>query len=230
MIAWASHTFQPIDTTTPQGYTFVYLPSPYHMPHSEVQKRLCILGIAQARVLDIHFPTKGVVGLLIHNSFQTTLESALAKGGIKLIDFDPLSPSVILDPKLDSLTATEKIKQAQDIHQCRILCTCLQIPQAYLGNAIIHYFSSDNYSSQNKLPLTMLAEYQKHRPAPIRRRRELTLEEASATFGTSAPTPKSNDGNNKQNSGEDITMDESSSVQSTTTTTNIITDTPIVKQ
>ncbi|KAG2217957.1 hypothetical protein INT45_001391 [Circinella minor] len=61
----AGHTFQLIDPSTPQGYTFVYLPSPYRMPHSKVRKRLRILGIAQARVLDIHFPTKGIVCLLI---------------------------------------------------------------------------------------------------------------------------------------------------------------------
>ena len=219
MIAWAGRSFQPIDPSTPIGYNFVYLSSPYRMPHSEVRKRLRILGVAQARVLDIHFPTKGVVGLLIHNSFQTKLESALAKGGIKLVDFDPLSPSVIMDPKLDSLTTTEKIKQAQDIHQRRIFRTCLQIPHAYLGHAIIRYFSSDDYSGQHQLPPTMLAEYQKHRPAPIRRRRELTPAEVAATFLTSTPPTKNNDTNNNHKGDDDIDMDVSSSTKSDTTTT-----------
>ena len=212
MVAWAGRTFRPIDPSIPQGYTFVYLPSPYCMPHSEVRKRLRILGVAQARVLDIHFPTKGIVGLLIHNSFKTDLVTALTKGGIKLVDFDPLSPNIIMDPRLDSLTETEKIKQAQDIHQRRIFRTCLQIPQAYLGNAIIRYFSSDDYSGPNKLPLAMMTEYQQHRPSPIqRRRRELTPAEAAATFSTSAPPSKTN---NKE--GEDIDMADSSSKKSDT--------------
>ena len=117
MVAWAGRTFQPIDPSTPQGYTYVYLPSPYRMPHSEVRKRLRLLGVTQACVLDITFLTKGIVGFLIHNSFKEDMASTLNKGGIKLVDFDPLSPTVIMDPKLDSLTETEKTKQAKDIHQ-----------------------------------------------------------------------------------------------------------------
>ena len=97
------------------------------MSYSEVRNRLRILGVAQAQVLDIHFLINGIVGLLIHNSFKTDLVTALTKGGIKLMDFDSLSPNVIMDPRLDSLIETEKIKQAQDIHQRHIFRTCLQI-------------------------------------------------------------------------------------------------------
>ena len=219
MIAWAGHSFQPIDPSTPLGYNFVYLSSPYRMPHSEVRKRLRILGVAQARVLDIYFPTKGVVGLLIHNSFKNDLESALAKGGIKLVDFDPLSPMVIMDPKLDTLTKMEKQQQAADIHQRHIFRTCLQIPHAYLGNAIIRYFSSDDYSGPNKLPRTMLAEYQKHRPALIRRRQEITPEEAATAFGAVPTTESNNDTNKKQKEDEDINMDEKSPSPSSSSTT-----------
>ena len=45
MKAWAGHGFQPVDQTSIQGYTFVYLNSPHRMPHSEVRKRLWIIGI-----------------------------------------------------------------------------------------------------------------------------------------------------------------------------------------
>ncbi|KAG2212137.1 hypothetical protein INT45_010987 [Circinella minor] len=174
MVAWAGHSFQPIDPSIPIRYNFVYLSSPY-LP-SEVRKRLRILVVAQARVLDIHFPTKGVVGLLIPNSFQTKLESAFAKGGIKLI------------------------------------------PQAYLGHVIIHYFSSDDYSGQHKLTPTMLAEYQKHRPTPIRQRRELTPTEVAVTFLTSTPPTKNNATNNNNKGDDDIDMDVSSSTKSDTPT------------
>ncbi|KAI8136433.1 hypothetical protein BJV82DRAFT_492324, partial [Fennellomyces sp. T-0311] len=69
----AGRGFQPVDQNAIQGYTFVYLNSPHRMPHSEVRNCLRILGIAQNRILDIHFPTKGYVGLLIHRSFEDEL-------------------------------------------------------------------------------------------------------------------------------------------------------------
>lgn len=106
---------------------------------------------------------------MIHRSFEQELVDSLKKGGISVVDFNPLTSSIIMDPKHATMTTTEKETMAKDIHQRRILRTCLQMPQAYLSFAVMRYFSSDHYEGSHKIPLSMLVEYQKHRPVPIRR-------------------------------------------------------------
>ncbi|KAI8146051.1 hypothetical protein BJV82DRAFT_534313, partial [Fennellomyces sp. T-0311] len=188
MVAWAGRGFQPVNSTAIQGYTFVYLNSPHRMPHSEVRKRLRILGIAQARIIDVHFPTTGVVGLLIHRSYEQELTELLKKGGISTTNFNPLAATVIQDPKLETITEPEKIHKATTIHQTRILRTCLNMPHAYLGHAILRYFSDDSYEGVHKVGRDLFAEFVQQRPPPARRQRQLTTAEAAAAFNGSPPS------------------------------------------
>ncbi|CDH61347.1 hypothetical protein RO3G_14949 [Lichtheimia corymbifera JMRC:FSU:9682] len=192
MVAWASRGFQASSGET--GYTFVYLKSPHRMPHSEVRKRLRVLGVSQARILDVHFPTTGIVGLLIHRSYETELSECLQKHGITTTTYNPLAIDTIKDPKHETLSDGDKQQMARDIHQRRILRTCLFMPQAHVGLSILRYFSSSEYTGPHSIPKDMVKAFEAHRPAPKRQRqqRELTPEVAALAFGK-PPTAPSTD-------------------------------------
>ncbi|KAI9003058.1 hypothetical protein CLU79DRAFT_892656 [Phycomyces nitens] len=66
----------------PTGYKYVYIPRSRRLTHREVRQSLKTLGVESSRLLDITFPARGVVGILVHSN-----------------DFDPLDPSHIADPK-----------------------------------------------------------------------------------------------------------------------------------
>ncbi|KAI7846959.1 hypothetical protein BDC45DRAFT_576386 [Circinella umbellata] len=140
-IAWAKRSFQ--DHNGPNGYSFVYLKSNHRTKHSEVRKKLRILKVEQARVIDIQFPCKGIIGLLVHASYAPELIALLEKVNLLIIkNFDPTSSNIINYPTLQDLDPQEKNKQATQIYQKRMLRMCLNLPKAALGLAILRYFSA----------------------------------------------------------------------------------------
>ena len=162
-IEWATRGFQ--EATGPEGYDFVYLKSQHRTTHSEVRRRLRILGAAHARVLDIQFPTRGVIGLLVHATYKPTLVELFHKVNINPIaNFDPTAASVISDPKLSALSDAAKIKHATEVYQKRMLRTCLYMPQRHLGLAVLNHFhlvSGPHHVDQQQLTL-----FNTKRPAP----------------------------------------------------------------
>ncbi|ORY99164.1 hypothetical protein BCR43DRAFT_503895 [Syncephalastrum racemosum] len=57
----------------PQGYSFVYLHRSHRLSHSEVRKAMRDLDADQSRIIDVHFPVKGVVGCKVGvSTFQAT--------------------------------------------------------------------------------------------------------------------------------------------------------------
>ncbi|KAI8068406.1 hypothetical protein BC940DRAFT_228671, partial [Gongronella butleri] len=107
-LEWAARGFQPIDESFESGFTILYFKSPSGARHNQVRDRLRILGIAQSRVLDIHFPTRGVVGFLVHREYAKALIATFAEKKITPIAFDPCDASVIVDPKYDTTTPSDR--------------------------------------------------------------------------------------------------------------------------
>lgn len=219
MMAWATRGFQEQSGET--GYTFVYLRSPHRMPHSEVRKRLRVLGVSQARILDIHFPSKGTVGLLIHRSYEAELHECLKKHDITCKDYNPIDSSALDDPKHANLSQIDKEQLARDIHQRRIMRTCLFMPQKHVGMSILRYFSSKSYKGPHAVPEKMLNAFEKQNPTPkpTRPQRELTPEMAALAFGT---TTQQYDGGNDttidDNNNMDLDSQQSNSNNSTSNT------------
>ncbi|KAI7851867.1 hypothetical protein BDC45DRAFT_571745 [Circinella umbellata] len=108
MLNWAQRILQPATENT--GYTVVYMPSPRRTLHSEIRRALRLLNVAQERVIDIHFPAHGVVGLLIHSSYEKELRELLIQAKLKpKDDFDPTVAITVGDPTLLSkLSETER--------------------------------------------------------------------------------------------------------------------------
>jgi hypothetical protein len=140
MIEWAVRSLQA--PSGPQGYDFIYLATPKRTPPSQIRKIFTIFGVNTKRIIDIHTPTRGITGLLIHNSFKDELITALAKKNLHPVTFNPLDASVIADPLYIDDSETEKITKATEIHHQRIGKICKNIKNKHLGNAIINYFHS----------------------------------------------------------------------------------------
>ncbi|KAI9365887.1 hypothetical protein BD770DRAFT_294893, partial [Pilaira anomala] len=68
----------------------IHLNLKYRDKASAVRTKLRALGIDNGRILDLHFPTRGVVSILIHSDYLPTLTSILEKHELNpLTDFNP---------------------------------------------------------------------------------------------------------------------------------------------
>ncbi|KAG1480101.1 hypothetical protein G6F46_014541 [Rhizopus delemar] len=64
------------------------------MSRRDVRSRLAVLGIDPYRILDITFPARSIVGLLVHAQYNDTLTAKLTKAKIPIHqDFEPRDPA-----------------------------------------------------------------------------------------------------------------------------------------
>jgi hypothetical protein len=138
MIDWAVRSLQ--TPLGPKGYDFIYLATPRRTSPGQLRKIFTIFGVNTKRIIDIHAPTRGIVGLLIHQSFKEELIDTLAKKNITPIEFNPLAASIIADPLYANDTDDVKSAKATDIHHQRIAKICKRMKNKFLGNAIITHF------------------------------------------------------------------------------------------
>jgi hypothetical protein len=119
-VAAAARAFQP--STGPQGYEFIYIPRTRRLNRSEVRSRLRSVGVDTARVLDILYPARDVLGLLVHAQYLPLIRETLLKQKIQPLEsFDPLDAKHIADPKHASLTTEDRRRLAVDLHRERLL-------------------------------------------------------------------------------------------------------------
>ena len=172
MLNWAQRILQPATENT--GYTVVYMPSPRRTLHSEIRRALRLLNVAQERVIDIHFPAHGVVGLLIHSSYEKELRELLIQAKLKpKDDFDPTAAITIGDPTLLSkLSETERATEAKKLYQERMLTMCLRMPKKHLGVAIMRHFSSLPTENKHHIGMEYLSKFQEKNPKPTYTRRQ----------------------------------------------------------
>ncbi|KAG1487979.1 hypothetical protein G6F53_013655 [Rhizopus delemar] len=56
-----------------QGFQYVYLPTKARVPIGQIRTRLRKLDIQNTRILDIHYPDRNIVALLVHNDYVDEL-------------------------------------------------------------------------------------------------------------------------------------------------------------
>ena len=125
--AQAVRAFQP--PAGPSTYDLVYLPCRRHLRYGEVRKQLSALKIQQSRILDIQFPARGTIGLLVHYDFKEELVKKLGEVGILTKKFDPLDSSTIADPNYANKSAAERASIARDLHEKRMIVACQRMPR-----------------------------------------------------------------------------------------------------
>ncbi|PHZ10064.1 uncharacterized protein RHIMIDRAFT_240173 [Rhizopus microsporus ATCC 52813] len=82
-----------------QSFKYLYVPVQRRIPISQLRSRLRRLHINSSRILDIHYPDRHFVALLIRNDYESELRSQLNKLTITVCDeYDPLDPANLRDP------------------------------------------------------------------------------------------------------------------------------------
>ncbi|KAI9477918.1 MAG: hypothetical protein EXX96DRAFT_459652, partial [Benjaminiella poitrasii] len=120
-VASAARQFTAAPEDSDPGFQYLYLPSRHKETLPRLRAKLAVLKINNWRVLDIHFPARHVVALLVHNDYASDLRALFAAAGITpLSDFDPLDPKHLDDPRLVSLTTDELVQKALSVHQGRL--------------------------------------------------------------------------------------------------------------
>ncbi|KAL0081997.1 hypothetical protein J3Q64DRAFT_1865600 [Phycomyces blakesleeanus] len=143
--------------TGPSAYEFVYLPAKRYIKYQEMRKILSSFKIPTSRILDIQFPARGTVALLINRESRKELITLLGKAKVTpLYNFDPTTTNVIADPKLKEESIEVRARKAQALFDARLVKVCLRMP-TYLGHSIIQYFSSPK--AVVKISQTTVSDY-----------------------------------------------------------------------
>lgn len=149
-MAAAARAFQAIHG--PQGYEYIYITRNRRMDRPDVRRRLRRVGIETYRVMDIAFPTKNVIGILVHVQYKTSVLEILAKAKIDLVaDFDPTDPKHIFDPKHDSLSASDRVQLALSIHHTRCI-RALKYMRSQVATAVARTFLEAGWITESDVP------------------------------------------------------------------------------
>lgn len=104
----------------PKDYEYMYMHLSRRVSRPEVRRHLVTIGLETSRVLDVSFPARSVVGLLVHAQYVPTVKAALAKAKVTLLaDFDPLCPKNLGDPQYSGLNDAAKTQELHYIHNQR---------------------------------------------------------------------------------------------------------------
>lgn len=179
MIAWAARKFTNTHAETESDnqehvrprarYDIVYLKSPQRTSHGKARRTLAILKIPQARIIDVHFPIRGTIGLLIHAEFKTELLDLLRQAKVNPVDFNPTAAATIVNPEYADYTGEQRVAKAQELYSNRMLRACARMPKAYLGAAIIRHFASLPEEDPHHLDAVVVKQFEIMRPRPTRR-------------------------------------------------------------
>jgi cell division septum initiation protein DivIVA len=149
-IAAAARAFQP--NTGPQGYEFVYIQRHRRMDRSDIRRRLRHIGLDTSRIMDITFPSRNTLGLLIHIQYKTDMYALLSASKITPLDaFDPLDPKHIADPKHDALSTSDRVILAAQLHRERLV-RGLKFMRPHVAPAVARSYAAIGWIEDSDIP------------------------------------------------------------------------------
>ncbi|KAG0162585.1 hypothetical protein DFQ29_003891, partial [Apophysomyces sp. BC1021] len=117
--------------------------------------------IPQSRVIDVQFPAKGTVALLVHSEFYQEITESLESHGISAKkEFNPFAANIIGDQQHANKTIAEREQLARSIFAERQVRTCLRLPP-HLGHSIMRFFTTTTSSLQ--VPASTFTHYMEKR-------------------------------------------------------------------
>ncbi|EIE82011.1 hypothetical protein G6F55_011139 [Rhizopus delemar] len=123
-----------------QGFQYIYLPTKARVPFGQLRSRLRRLEINNSRILDINYPARNVVALLVHNDYAPELKEHLKKFRIQVKeDFDPCDGSILKDPKYENSSNEERDNMAY-MHHCNRMERALTYIRPPVKFAVARYF------------------------------------------------------------------------------------------
>ncbi|KAI9260774.1 hypothetical protein BDA99DRAFT_513175, partial [Phascolomyces articulosus] len=92
-----------------QRFQYVHIPFGKRLPHSEIRQYLRSLTINPNRIIDISYPARNVLSLLIHTKYLLSVSLLLRKvNTLLLYEFNPTDPIYLRDPTYISLPKQKK--------------------------------------------------------------------------------------------------------------------------
>ncbi|KAI8975792.1 hypothetical protein BDF20DRAFT_880784 [Mycotypha africana] len=128
----AVRLFQPASSNP--GYQYIHLPCRVRHKLKELRAKLAAIHINPSRILDIQYPAKQTVSLLVHNDYAPIVKQRLTKAKVPILaDFDPLSGTILHNTELAALPEAEKQAKAREFHTLRCLRALdfIRTPVAY---------------------------------------------------------------------------------------------------
>ena len=123
-------------------FSIVYLPTKTRVPIDQIRTRLRKPDIINNRILNIRYPGRNIVALLVHNDYMSELRKQLGLFKVTLkYDFDPCDPKVLWDPKYTDLSPEERANFALMHHSDRMACALSYI-RALVKYAVARFFYS----------------------------------------------------------------------------------------
>ncbi|KAI8368167.1 uncharacterized protein BYT42DRAFT_469859, partial [Radiomyces spectabilis] len=163
--AAAARAFQPNDG--PTGYKYLYVPRSRRLTRQEVRSRLRRLGIDPYRVLDIIFPARSVIGLLVHVQYYEFAMAQIVNSKIQpLTDFDPLAITIIGDPEIKQMPIPDQEAFVFDLHRSRCERAISHLPY-HIASPVARSFLADGILDDADLP-KLLYKCRGAPPQPIK--------------------------------------------------------------
>ncbi|KAI9468872.1 MAG: hypothetical protein EXX96DRAFT_612576 [Benjaminiella poitrasii] len=105
-----------------QGFSYVYYPAKSRISRKTQRSNLSTLGVTNSRVLDIHYPSRNVVAILVHNDYRNDLITTLQATNVHHLEmYSPTDPTSLSDPQYQDLSDDEKRRIATDKHNQRLV-------------------------------------------------------------------------------------------------------------
>ncbi|KAG1052341.1 hypothetical protein G6F43_005514 [Rhizopus delemar] len=127
---------------TNQGFKYIYLPTKDRVHIGQIRSRLRKLDINNNRVIDIHYPDRNIVALLIHNDYEDELRQQLQRFKVTIKEyFNPCDPQVLRESKYADRTPAER-EDLVFMHHCNRIERALQYTRSPVKFAVARYFYS----------------------------------------------------------------------------------------
>ncbi|KAL7324366.1 hypothetical protein PS15p_209571 [Mucor circinelloides] len=150
----ALHRFFNPPVTEPNqngSYSFVYLPRSRRMNRNQIRSKFRAISIDNLRILDLNFPARNTIGVLLHEAYLPEFQSKLlGKIDSHLIqDFDPLDHHHIADSKYQDLSEERRTQLAKALHQDRCIRTLYYFIRPHLLPGVAKYFIRQGWVSNH---------------------------------------------------------------------------------
>ncbi|KAG0755558.1 hypothetical protein G6F16_011315 [Rhizopus arrhizus] len=134
-----------------QGFKYLYLPTKAPIPVGTLRTTLRKVGVNNARLLDIHYPARNTLAILIHNDYEKEFTELIHHHNITIkADFNPSSGEILADPKYSTMTQDERDTIATELQTTRIE-RALQHIRAPVKFAVARFFYEQQWISKSKL-------------------------------------------------------------------------------
>ncbi|EIE79015.1 hypothetical protein RO3G_03720 [Rhizopus delemar RA 99-880] len=138
-----------------QGFQYIYIPTKARVPIGQLRNRLRRLDINNSRILDINYPTRNIVALLVHNDYAPELKAHLQKFKVTVNEnFNPCDGSILMDPKYEQNTKEERDSLAF-MHHCDRMKRAINYIRVPVKTAVARYFYNQGWIDKQTFTETL---------------------------------------------------------------------------